>query len=206
MDWFSNGPDVIRVGRKNFLVAGEAIAHWEAQIKGPMRDQGGSGPFPDWPATSFLILARPQLDQAVEILQSAFSIDARLFSGSEVSRLLHDLILAVPGGEQAAQDFAFELNVVGEGVDLWRALHEASSLYVQHSYEYGSISITTGPELPDLGALGMRASDGELDVDPASVFSAATACTSCAAELAVRLEVWRTEGYDPERADGESRP
>lgn len=199
MDWFDDGSDAIRIVRKNFLVACEALENWEAQLRGPNSlYREGSGPFPDWPATSFLLLTRPQLDQVVEILKSEFGIDARLFSGAEVSRRLHDSILSVRGGERAVEDFAFEIDVVGEGVDLWRALREASDLHVHHGYEYGSITMTLGPELPDLGALGIKGSDGELNVDPAQVFSAATACTSCAAELAVRLKIWTEKGHIPE--------
>ncbi len=135
MGWFGDVPDDIRVGRDDFQVAEEAIARWEMQLRGPnVFQQRGDRPDPDWPATRVLLLARLQLEQAIEILLSGFDIDAKLFSGGEVSRRLYDLISSVPGGHQAVEDFTFEIQAVGEGVDLWRALREAPDLRIHHAF------------------------------------------------------------------------
>src|SRR5688500_18703078 len=85
--WFSDVPDTIEIGSNVFVVAGEAIENWESRLMGPRahHEWGWQGPDSDWPGTALLLLARPQLNQAVSILMSRFGIDARLFSGSEVS-------------------------------------------------------------------------------------------------------------------------
>jgi len=105
-------------------------------------------------------------------------------------------------GEQAVEDLAYEIDVAGQGVDLWRALQGWSHHRVHHAFEYdGSITLTIGPEFPELKALDIKASYGrELNVNPGQVFLAATRATDCVAELAVRCESWAKDGYIP--ADG----
>jgi hypothetical protein len=199
--WFDDVPDGIRIGDHSFLVAGEAIENWESRLMGSVASaERGARPDPDWPATGLFLLARLQLDQAIEILMSEFGIDARLLSVSDVYGRLHDSISSVQGGAQAAEDFAYEIDVLSDAVGLWRALRETSDQRVHHAFEYdGSITLTLGPQLPDLYALDIRPGDGNgLMVSPAELFSAATNCTNCAAELAVRFRTWASQGYVPE--------
>ncbi|WP_073420466.1 hypothetical protein [Geodermatophilus nigrescens] len=198
MGWFDDVPAVIKVGRERF--AEQALETWELALDLRPDEPYGERPETDWAAAGLLILAQLQLDQTASILQSEFDIDARLFSGREISRRLRAEILPVRGGGQAIRNFSREIDVVGEGVDLWRALREAPKFRVTHGFEYdGSITISFGPELPELAALGIRASDGmELNASPGQVFAAATECTNSAAELAVRLRIWTSEGYVPE--------
>ncbi len=205
--WFDDVPNVIRIGRERFTVATEALETWELALDLRPDEPYGERPETDWAAAGLLILAQLQLDQAVSILQSEFGMDARLFSGREISRRLRAEISSVRGGGQAVRNFSHEIDVVGKGVDLWRALRETPKFRVTHGFEYdGSITITLGPELPELTALGIRASDGmELNASPGQVFAAAE-CTNCAAELVVRYRIWGEKGYDPAMEKNESHP
>jgi len=86
MAWFHDVPDQIKVGRYSFLAAGQAVEMWQARLLGPnVLDKIGERPSPDWPAVSVFLLARLQSEQLISILMSEFDIEARLFSGSEVS-------------------------------------------------------------------------------------------------------------------------
>jgi hypothetical protein len=205
MGWFTDVPDAINVGSETFLVAGAAIEEWESRLAKPRVDGERSswGPELDWPASALFLLARVQLTQAVSILRSGFAIDARLWSGIEVSRRLRHEVLNVRGGGQAVEDFGREIGAIGEGVDLWRALDDVSLRDVTYHLDSdGDVAIITGPELPDLEILGFE-SNAELNVSPARIFAAAKACTGYCAELAVRYGMWREDGYvrGPESTD-----
>lgn len=157
----------------------------------------GERPDPDWPATGLLLIAQLQLDQMLSVLKSGLGIDARLFTGSEVTRRLRNAILSVRGGERAVEDFGLEIDAIGEAVDLWRVLRESPDLRITHTFEPdGSITHTLGPALPELSTLCIEATNGgELNADPAQIFSVAVACTMDVAELAVRFRAWSREGY-----------
>src|SRR4051812_30805620 len=68
--WTSSAPGSVSIGGRKFLVAGEAIEEWESRLtESPFESGWGSrGPETDWSATTLLLLARPQLAQAVTIL------------------------------------------------------------------------------------------------------------------------------------------
>ncbi|GAA4301209.1 hypothetical protein [Klenkia terrae] len=201
MRWFGDVPKVLKVGFAEFMGAREALDYWQVRLDDEFAsEQHGERPDPDRTAETLFLLAQVQLDQAVAILNSEFDVDARPFSGGEVGRRLRDVISAVEDGQSAIEAYQFEIDVVGEGVDLWRSLRQAESLAVTHAFEWdGSITLTLGPPLPQLKYLRVEGSDGaELNSTPMEVFSAASACTSCVAELAVRYRKWRSQGWGPE--------
>ena len=73
---------------------------------------------------SLFLLARVQLDQLVEILDSEFGIVASAFSGVEVARRLGEYF-GDPGELPEGEHPSYEVATVGEAVDLRRALRAA---------------------------------------------------------------------------------
>jgi hypothetical protein len=200
MGWFDDVPNGLRVGSAKFMGAREALEYWQLRLDDELAsERRGERPDPDRTAETLFLLAQVQLDQVVSILSSEFELDARPFSGGEVGRRLRDCISAVEHGQSAVKAYKFEIDVVGEGIDLWRALRVAENFLVSHAFEWdGSITLTLGPQLPQLEYLRIEASDGaELNSSPMEVFSAASACTNCVAELAVRYRGWLRDGWSP---------
>lgn len=192
MSWFSGVPHELTIAGTRFLLAAEVLEE-ELRLdpqQDPIDQKVGERPSTDWAATSLFVLARIQLDQVVQILRAKFSIDAGTLSGSEVSRRLEERFEQLHDLNDEEADVSFEVAVVGEAVDLWRALNAAETVPVGHGFASdGSISISTGPDLPELNALGLRASNaGELNVSPLDVWQRASACTREAGRLAVRWQ------------------
>ena len=127
----------------------------------------------DWAATSLFLLARVQLDQMVAILEGEFGIRAHTLSGTEVTRRLEECFQEL-GPLPDDEDVEYEFALVGEAVDLWRALETPGARPVSHAFAVdGSISFTSGPDLPELSALGVTASSiGELEIAPNEVLGA----------------------------------
>lgn len=183
MSWFGGVPLELHVAGSRFWLAQEALE--AACPESYDLESRGERPDTDWAAMSIFMLARLQLDQLVSLLEKEFEIPVAALSGTEVSRRL---MLAV--GDMSAlppeMDRTYEITCIGEAVDLWRALlHDADSV-VGHAFEVdGSITLTLGPDLPELPALGIRASDGgELNTSPTDVFGVASSCIRDAAQLA----------------------
>ncbi|QIG44482.1 hypothetical protein G5V58_18345 [Nocardioides anomalus] len=166
MTWFGDVPNEVIVAGTRFWLAQAALEEADpgAYFYGP----AGERPSTDWPAMTLFTMARLQLDEMVQILEKEFDISAAAFAGEEVSRRL-SLAIAAAGSLSDEEDVAFEIACVGEAVDLWRALHHDGDRGVGHAFAVdGTISFTSGPELPELKAVGVRASEGgELNTSPA---------------------------------------
>ena len=187
MTSFSDVPDELKIAGIRFWLASEALEAEERRSEpwdGDSVRQDGERPDPDWAATSLFMLARVQLDQLVEILGGEFSIQAAAFSGSEVSRRLEGQFDELD--EETDDDLLFMVTAIGEAVDLWRALHAEGVKPVRHGFAVdGSITLSTGPNLPELGVLGLRGGDfGELETSPTEVLWWASECTRDIAHLA----------------------
>src|SRR4051794_28463332 len=76
--WFGGVPDEIKIAGTRFRLAAEALEDQERRLdpEPALFEERGERPNPDWAATSLFLLARVQLDQLVEILDSEFSIQA----------------------------------------------------------------------------------------------------------------------------------
>lgn len=194
MTWFGGVPDEIRVAGIRFWLAAEALDDQDRRVDpgSAFFEERGERANPDWAATSLFLLARVQLDQMVEILDGEFGIQASASSGVDVARRLDEFF--DDPGDVAEVDVAYKIAAVGEAVELWRALRAADGRRaVAHGFAVdGSITITVGPDLPELGTLELRGSvSGELETTPIEVLERASACTWDAAELAImrrRLE------------------
>ncbi|MFD2081554.1 hypothetical protein SAMN05421678_106252 [Actinopolymorpha cephalotaxi] len=189
MAWFAGVPLQLDIVGTRFWMASEALdAQEDRRSSDPsLHDQRGERPGRDWAAVGLFLLARVQLDQLVEILDREFGIQAGAFSGAEVARRL-GTCFDEADDLSAGDDLSYEIDTVGEAVDLWRALRAAEGrMMVRHGFAPdGSITITTGPDLPELEALGLRGSEsGELEATPTEVLDRASSCTLAAARLAV---------------------
>ena len=193
MTWFEGVPQEVEIAGVRFWLASEALEDEEKRLNvwSELLEERGERPNPDWAATALFLLARVQLDQLVEILVGEFGIQTSAFSGAEVSRRLGEMF---DNDDLREGDMAHEIESVGEAVDLWRALRAADGGgFVEHGFAVdGSITMTVGPDLPELDALGLRGSNsGELEMSPIDVLGRASACTQSVAQLAVtrrRLE------------------
>ena len=187
MSWFSGVPQELSIAGTRFWLASEALEVQEDRLDPcpSLFDERGDRPNPDWAATGLFLLARVQLDQLVEILDTGFGIQASAFSGSEVARRLGEFF-EDPQEPSDDEDLSYEIACVGEAVDLWRALCAAEGSRVGHGFAPdGSITITTGPDLPELRALGLQGSaSGELETTPTEALDRASTCTVWAARLA----------------------
>ncbi|MGW5365994.1 hypothetical protein [Actinopolymorpha pittospori] len=189
MTWFAGVPLQLNIAGTRFWMAAEALDAQEDRFSSDpsLYEERGERPGRDWAATGLFLLARVQLDQLVEILDREFGIQATAFSGAEVSRRLGECF-DKPDDQSGGEDLSYEIDAVGEAVDLWRALRAAEDgMMVGHGFAVdGSITITTGPDLPELTALSLRASEsGELETMPTEVLERASWCTMEAARLAV---------------------
>lgn len=175
MGWMTDLPDEVRVAGLPFMMAGECLIDSGSGLNayGLRTDR----PESDWAASACLALARAQLDQLILLLDSApLNIPARLMSGEAVSERL----LAGPLNLDQFDDwdecednpspafwYEHRAHCVGEAVELWRALAPDQWLSVGHGFEFdGSITITTGPFIPECPALGIKGCDGELLTSP----------------------------------------
>lgn len=174
MTWMGDVPHEIEVAGLSFLMAGELLDEVE-----PRPNEFGiytDRPSVDWAASACFALARAQLDQMMLLLESqTLDVSARHLSGQEVTRRLLQHFDDLPRPSTAddadvvdpAEDFKYAASCIGEAVDLWRALSPERPFVVRHGFQVdGSITITTGPDLPECGALGIRAGDGELETSP----------------------------------------
>lgn len=188
MSWFDDVPLTLEVAGGRFLLAGEALEEQDRRVDpfGQPADEGGERPNPDWAASGLLLLARVQLDQMVAILGAELNIGARGLSGSDVARRLAGAFEEIDG--VSGGDVSDAIGIVGEGVDLWRALEAAEGGSVGHGFAPdGSITITVGPDLPELPRLRIRpGDDGELHVSPRRVLERATDCTRVSAWLVAK--------------------
>lgn len=198
VSWFAGVPTELNIAGTRFWMAGEALEDQDRRLD-PADDlfsESGVRPETDWAATGLFLLARVQLDQMVDILQSEFGIHVPAFSGAEVERRLRECF-EESDDDPDWQYASFGISVIGEGVDLWRALQAGEGGAVGHGFAVdGSISITSGPEIPELRALGLRGGyAGELNDSPLEVLACASTCTHEAAALAVRRQLnRRSEG------------
>lgn len=184
MTWFSGVPQELNIAGIRFWMASEALEDQERRLDSWQYafDEQGERPDPDWAATSLFLLARVQLDQLVEILEREFSIQASACSGAEVARRLGE---SFEESDDPMEDISYEIAIVGESVDLWRALRAAGGRPVGHGFAVDGSTITTGPDLPELAALGLRGSEsGELETSPKEVLERASSCTLEVARLA----------------------
>lgn len=186
--WFGGVPDEVKIAGIRFWLAGETLEDQERRLdpEPTLFQERGDRPNPDWGATTLFFLARVQLDQLVEILDTGFGIQASAFSGAEVARRLGEY-LEDSQKPSDGEDLSYEIACVGEAVDLWRALCAAEGgRVVEHGFAPdGSITVTTGPDLPELRALCLRGSaSGELETTPTEVLDRASTCTVWAAQLA----------------------
>jgi hypothetical protein len=186
MGWFSGVPVELNIAGSRFRLADEAIEEQQQDLN-PFDDllrENGERPERDWAASALLHLARVQLDEMIQILVTHLELPVEKLSGAEVTRRL--TVMAEEAG-LPEQRLLYEVCCVGEGVDLWRALGRVGEAPVSHAFAVdGSISFTVGPDLPELGALGLKASvGGELEATPLDVFSRASSCTRDAAEVSV---------------------
>ena len=182
MSWFSDIPDQVTItGRHRLLPAGQAMADTDPGETDPWHER----PPDDWGATAVLLMARLQLDQMVEILQQApFGVDTDWRTG--LHRAAED--------RRALGLDADDLDRVSEGIRLREALQ--ASTEVRHGLALdGSITITTGPDIPASPALGLRGSYArEMNDDPLQVFRCAVDCTQAAARLHAALDAARFGG------------
>lgn len=194
MSWFAGVPTQLTIAGTRFWMAREALEEQDRRLDpgGDLFSQRGERPETDWAATGLFLLARVQLDQMVQLLEVEFGIHVPAFSGSEIERRLRECF-EESEDDPDWQDASFGISVVAEGVDLWRALKAGEGRAVGHGFAVdGSISITTGPDIPELQAAGLRGSAaGELNDSPLDVLGLASVCTSEAAALAVRRQLNR---------------
>jgi len=186
--WFSEVPLEVTVAGTRFRLAQEAVEEQQeiSNAFGDLFQAAGERPERDWPASGLLHLARLQLDEMVQILVTQLELPVERLSGAEITRRLTVMTEEVGLAEQR---LLYEACCVGEGVDLWRALEGVGEVPIGHAFAVdGSITLTVGPDLPELGALGLKASvGGELEVMPTDVFARASSCTRDAAEIAVEV-------------------
>jgi hypothetical protein len=189
MTWFGGVPWEIRIAGASFVLADEALEL--ADVEGLPDDERpdaevGERPSPDWAATALLLLARVQLDQMVDLLGRVVGGD---ISGWEPARVAGAVRRRVAAASvDLLEEVAFELEALAEGLLLRSALREIST--VDHGFAVdGSITLTTGPEIPALEILGIRGSWGtEMNVEPDQVFRTAAQLTRDAARVVALLQ------------------
>lgn len=192
--WFGDVPREVKVAGVTLQLAHEAIDKADPDREGPQDGVRGERPNPDYPAEMVLRMALLELDEMVRVLGEMVSTDLDGWSRSDiVSAVEHHLNQCDIEGEEP--DWAYEWEVVQAGLQLRDALNER--VHVSHGFEIdGSITITIGPNIPELTVLGLGSSDdGELEDEPDHILAIAVDLVASAADLhwAARAAEWRRD-------------
>ncbi|GAA4401920.1 hypothetical protein GCM10023168_11990 [Fodinibacter luteus] len=182
MTWFAGVPREIEVAGVRLIRAEQAIEAGE-----PPNDWNHASheyserPDSDWVASQVLDLTRLQLLELRRVVEQILGADRPIIALEDVRSVLLERAVMLPEPDRNAAEY--EVDTVVEGLELLEALPR--EIHVGHGFAVdGSISITTGPELPALPTIGVRGSDtGELEDEPDRLLGLAAALTRAAGEL-----------------------
>ncbi len=182
MTWFAGVPLEIEVGRARLIRAEQAIE--DAQAANSRYDESPvhfERPSSDWVASQVLDLARLQLQELRRVIEEILDVDQPIVDLDDVRARLRTRAGVLP--EPDRNEAEYNVDSIVEGLMLLEAL--PLEISVSHGFAVdGSISITTGPELPTLPTIGVRGSDtGELVDEPDRLLGLAAGLTRDAGEL-----------------------
>lgn len=184
--WFGGVPNEIKLCGVALTHAQQAIDRAAPREEHFAREDAGERPGEDWPAVMLLKLARLQLAEMAKILEAILGVPLRGMSVDDVGSRLGDRARLRFDGEDLELAL-WEIDALMEGLQLRDAL--AGDLRVAHGFQVdGSITITTGPSIPETSVIGLKGSVGaELEDEPDEILRLAVSLTRGAASIYWRL-------------------
>lgn len=184
--WFGGVPTEIKLCGAALTHAQKAMDDAAPQEERFARDDAGERPGEDWPAVMLLKLARLQLGEMADVIEKILGIPLGGIAVDDVGSRLADRARLRFADEDLALTL-WEIDALLEGLQLREAL--AGDLRVAHGFQVdGSITITTGPEIPETSVIGLKGSVGaELEDEPDDILRLAVSLTESAASLYWRL-------------------
>jgi hypothetical protein len=184
--WFGGVPTEIKLCGVALTHAQEALDYAGPREEHFARDDAGERPGEDWPAVMLLKLARLQLGEMAQIIEMMLGVPLGGMSVDDVGfRLGARARLRLDGEDLEAA--LWEVDALMEALQLRDAL--AGDLRVAHGFQVdGSITITTGPDIPETSVVGLKGSvGGELADEPDEILRLAVRLTEAAASIYWRL-------------------
>lgn len=180
--WFAGVPHEIRVADVCLIHAEQAIevGEPEGDVDGDLWEHG-ERPSPDWVSAQVFDLIRLQLVELHRVVQQILGGDGSIGDIEDVRSVLLGRAQRLPEPESNAAEY--EIETIMEGLALLDGLPSES--HVRHGFAVdGTITMTTGPTLPTLPAIGVRGNaTSELEDEPDYLLSVAASLTRSAGQL-----------------------